>query len=95
MEKIGICLVYWQDMEDPNQIMAQCSSNSSTIYEVLDVLYHDLDDSAAESEISKAMMRMTGLELVESIMRIHSQRGFKLEGLMADFEEFSENDLEG
>ena len=65
MEKIGICLVYQQDMEDPNQTMAQCSSNSSTIYEVLGVLHH-LDDSAAESEISEAMLRMTGLELVES-----------------------------
>ena len=75
--------------------MAQCSSISSTIYEALGVRHHNLDDSAAESEISKAMMRMTGLELVESIMRINSQRGFKLEGLMADFEEFSENDLEG
>ena len=97
MDKIGICLVYWQDMEDPNQTMAQCSSNSSTIYEVLGVLHHDLDDSAAESEISEAMMRMTGLELVESatIKRILSQRGFKLEGLIADFEESSENDLEG
>ena len=46
--------------------MAQCSSNSSTIYEVLGVLHHDLDDSAAESIISEAMMRMTGLKLVES-----------------------------
>ena len=75
--------------------MAQCSSISSTIYEALGVLHHNLDDSAAESEISKAMMRMTGLELAESatIMRIHSQRGFKLEGLIADFQEFSENDL--
>ena len=97
MEKIGICLVYRQDMEGPNQTMVQCSSNSSSIYEVLGILHHDLDDSAAESETSEAMMRMTGLELVESatIMRIHSQRGSKLEGLIADFVESSENDLEG
>ena len=28
VEKIGVRLVYLQDMEDPNQIMAQCSNNS-------------------------------------------------------------------
>ena len=42
-------------------------------------------------------MRVTGLDLVENatILRNHNQRGFKLEGFMADFEGSSENDLEG
>ena len=49
VEKIGVRLLYKQVMEDPNQTMAQCSNNCRLPYEDLDVLQHDLDDSAGES----------------------------------------------
>nr|XP_023918696.1 protein SUPPRESSOR OF npr1-1, CONSTITUTIVE 1-like [Quercus suber] len=48
VEKIGVRLVYKQDMEDPNQTMAQCINNN-TLYEDLGVLRHDIDNSAVES----------------------------------------------
>ena len=38
VEKIGVHLVYKQDIVDPNQTMAQCINNSS-------ILYEDLADS--------------------------------------------------
>ena len=53
VEKIGVQLVYKQDMEDPNQSMAQCINNNSTLYEDLGVVHHDIDDSAIESSRNK------------------------------------------
>ena len=48
--KIGACLVYKQDMENPNQTMTQyCSSNRRKLSEDLGVLQHDLDNSALVS----------------------------------------------
>ena len=41
MEKIGICLVYRQDMDDPNQTMAQCRIRNKRS--------HDEDDRAGAS----------------------------------------------
>uniref|UniRef100_A0A7N2RBY6 Uncharacterized protein n=1 Tax=Quercus lobata TaxID=97700 RepID=A0A7N2RBY6_QUELO len=80
VEKIVVQLVYKQDMEDPNQTMAQCISNNSTLYEDFGVVHHDIDNSPIESsKISKAVMWMMGLDLVEkaTLMRNHSQSGFK------------------
>ena len=53
VEKIGVQLVYKQDMEDPNQTMAQCINNNSTLYEDLGVVHHDIDDSAIECSRNK------------------------------------------
>ncbi|XP_030926146.1 disease resistance-like protein DSC1 [Quercus lobata] len=47
VEKVGFHLVYKQDIEDPNQTMAQCSSNSM-LYEDLGDLHNDHSNSAAE-----------------------------------------------
>ena len=43
VEKIGVHLVYKQDIVDPNQTMAQCINNSS-------ILYEDLADSEDQPE---------------------------------------------
>ena len=43
VEKIGVHLVYKQDIVDPNQTIAQCINNSSTLYE-------DLADSEDQPE---------------------------------------------
>ncbi|XP_050257412.1 TMV resistance protein N-like isoform X35 [Quercus robur] len=53
VEKIGVQLVYKQDMEDPNQTMAQCISNNSTLYEDFGVVHHDIDNSPIESSRNK------------------------------------------
>ena len=42
VEKIGVHLVYKQDIVDPNQTMAQCINNS--------ILYEDLADSEDQPE---------------------------------------------
>ena len=47
VEKVGFHLVYKQDIEDPNQTIAQCSNNSM-LYEALGDLHHDHYNSAAE-----------------------------------------------
>ena len=44
VEKIGVHLLYKQDIVDPNQTMAQCINNSS-------ILYEDLADSEDQREI--------------------------------------------
>ena len=53
VEKIGVCLVHEQDIEDPNQTMTQCSNNRSTLYEGLSLLHHDPDDLATEGTRNK------------------------------------------
>ncbi|XP_050260408.1 disease resistance protein RPV1-like isoform X2 [Quercus robur] len=45
VEKIGVHLVYKQDIEDSNETMAQCINNSSTLYGDLGVIHHDIDNS--------------------------------------------------
>ena len=47
VEKVRFHLVYKQDIEDPNQTMAQCSNNSM-LYEDLGGLHHDHYNSVAE-----------------------------------------------
>ena len=47
VEKVGFHLVYKQDIEDPNQTIAQCSNNSM-LYEDLGNLHHDHYNSAVE-----------------------------------------------
>ena len=44
VEKIGVHLVYKQDIVDPNQTMAQCINNSS-------ILYEDLANSEDQPEL--------------------------------------------
>ena len=99
VEKIGACLVYEQDMEDPNQTMAQCSNNSRKLSEDLGVLQHDLYVSAAES-IRKKRNHDEGDGAEPSgecynIEEPQPKRIQTLEGFLADFEGSSENDLEG
>ena len=99
MEKIGACLVYKQDVEDPNQTMAQCSNNSRKLSEDLGVLQHDPDDSAAES-IRKKWNHDEGDRVgpggeCYNIEEPQPKRIQTLEGFLADFEGSSENDLEG
>nr|XP_023923648.1 TMV resistance protein N-like [Quercus suber] len=53
VEKIGVHLVYKQDIEDSNETMAQCINNSSTLYGDLGVIHHDIDNSAIESSRNK------------------------------------------
>ena len=53
VEKIGVHLVYKQDIEDSNETMAQCINNSSTLYGDLGVIHHDIDNSAIESSKNK------------------------------------------
>uniref|UniRef100_A0A7N2MZ71 TIR domain-containing protein n=1 Tax=Quercus lobata TaxID=97700 RepID=A0A7N2MZ71_QUELO len=53
VEKIGVHLVYKQDIEDSNETMAQCINNSSTLYGDLGVIHHDIDNSDIESSRNK------------------------------------------
>ncbi|XP_023909134.1 disease resistance protein RPV1 isoform X2 [Quercus suber] len=53
VDKIGVHLVYKQDIEDSNETMAQCINNSSTLYGDLGVIHHDIDNSATESSRNK------------------------------------------
>ena len=53
VEKIGVHLVYNQDIEDSNETMAQCINNSNTLYGDLGVIHHDIDNSAIESSKNK------------------------------------------
>jgi hypothetical protein len=52
VKKVGVRLVYEQDIEDHNLTMAQCNNNNMFNGD-LGVLHHDLDDLATESTRNK------------------------------------------
>ena len=53
VEKIGVHLVYKQDIKDSNETMSQGINNSSTLYGDLGVIHHDIDNSDIESSRNK------------------------------------------
>jgi hypothetical protein len=53
VKKCGLRMVYKKDIEDLNQTRAQCSNNSITPYEGLDVLHHNFNNSTVVAKGSK------------------------------------------
>ena len=53
VRSFGFRMVYKKDMEDLNRIMAQCTNNSITPYQGLDVLHHNFDNSVIVEEDNK------------------------------------------
>ena len=53
VRSFGFRMVYKKDMEDLNQTMAQCTNNSITPYQGLDVLHHNFDNSIIVEEGNK------------------------------------------
>ena len=53
VKKCGLRMVYKKDIEGLNRTTAQCSNNSITSYEGLDVLHHNFDNSAVIAEVNE------------------------------------------
>ena len=53
VKKLGFSMVYKKDIEDLNQIMAQCSNNNITPYDGINVLHHNFDNSTVATEGNK------------------------------------------
>ena len=53
VKKCGFRMVYKKDIEDLNRITDQCSNNSITPYDSINVLHHNFDNSTVAAEDNK------------------------------------------